>query len=651
MPTLTHLFALCRQIFQYDAPPEDLARRVLAAAATALECPWGAVLLLGGDDRAPVSVALGDPPHSVIGLHCADESLASWAMQQRRLLLSGDAPPALRRTLEHDGIGDALAAPCVAVGWPVGVVCLARRPGALPLDDEEVSFVALLAERLALAMQMSPLPAPDDHREPMVADVLESIPSSLVVFSRSLRIVAANRNFLEKARRTGTDTLGRSIEDVLPRVLVDYTQLRQKVREVLRTGQPSPGGRVSYRAPGLAPRIYYYRLVPLGPRGSAPGNVMLLMDDVTDQVRLSEDVRRAERHLSSVVECASDLVVSMDAGGHIVTWNRAAETISGLSADRVAGRAFPTLCDPEQRRLAEGMLHAADDTGIRRGEVGLLTADGTQVPIAWSCAPMLDDDGAVSGIVAVGRDLTEQRRLETQLLQSVKMASLGVMAGGIAHELRNPLGIISANAQLLAERPGDAERSAQCVQKITAATRRASLIIENLLRFARPSGEQMRVVYIDEVLRETLALLAEHLAARQVTVRQSLRPRLPPVYGNPELLQQVFTNIMLNACNAMSRGGSLLITTRSGGGIVEIRFEDSGHGIAPQHLGHIFDPFFTTMPVGQGTGLGLAVSYSIVQQHGGTIEATSPGAHGATFSVRLPTLATSRRQSGTALTP
>ena len=485
-----------------------------------------------------------------------------------------------------------------------------------------------------------------ESRECLITYILDNIPSSLVALDRTQRVVSVNRNFLEKTRRGAQTTLGREIEEVFPQVLMKYTQLDQKIREVFRTGQPVEGGKLAYRAPGLPTRIYYYRLIPLHlllpsspSRGGAEvENVMLLMDDVTEREQLVEEVRRAERHLASVVECANDLVVSMDPQGHVVTWNRAAERVSGRRAERVVGQSLPSLCATEQRPvMAEMVQRLAHGEMVRNAEVDLLTADGQEVPIAWGCSPMRDDAGGVVGIVAVGRDLTERRRLEAQLIQSAKMASLGGMAGGIAHELRNPLGIISAGAQLLLERPDDARLRTECAQKIHAATKRASLIIENLLKFARPTSERMREMDLNAVLEETLALLAHQMTLQQVTVQKEFQAGLPKVYGNSDLLQQVFTNLLLNARNAMPQGGTLTVTTRATGrGQVEVQFSDTGQGIPPGNLPKIFDPFFTTMPVGKGIGLGLSISYSIIQQHQGSIEVQSQAGQGTTFTIRLP---------------
>jgi PAS domain S-box-containing protein len=477
-----------------------------------------------------------------------------------------------------------------------------------------------------------------EKRERFITRLLESIPSSLVVIDRRLRIVSANRNFLEKIRRDEQTTVGHKVKDAFPQVLLDFTRLDQKVQEAFRTGQLIEGGKMAYRAPGLPTRIYYYRVVPLKAE-EAVENVMLLMDDVTEREQLGEEVRRVERHLASVVDCANDLVISLDSRGHIVTWNQAAEKTSGLRTEEVQGRSMLSFCADGQRPVMAKMLQSlASGEGVENAEASLLTADGHEVPIAWSCSPMRDDARRVVGIVAVGRDLTERRRLEAQLIQSAKMASLGVMAGGIAHEVRNPLAIISAAAQLLLEHSDDAQLRIESAQKIHAATKRASQIIENLLKFSRPQRGQMGEIDLRTVLEETFALLSHQLALQKVALKRRYQSDLPRTFGNSELLQQVFTNLVLNACTAMPEGGTLTVATRAIGGGVEIRFRDTGIGIPPENLSKMFVPFFTTLPVGRGTGLGLAISYSIIQQHQGAIEVESQVGRGSTFIVRLPSI-------------
>jgi PAS domain S-box-containing protein len=478
-----------------------------------------------------------------------------------------------------------------------------------------------------------------EGRERLINRILEGIPLSLVVIDPALRVVSANRNFLEKSRRGMQNTLGHLLSEVFPKVLLDYMQLDRTVPEVFRTGQAMEGGKVAYRSPGLPTRIYYYRLLPIK-TDKAIENVMLFMDDITEREQLGQDVRKAERHLASIVECANDIVASLDTQGRILTWNRAAVRLSGLSEQQAVGCFLSDLCAAEQRSGMDAMLQSlTNKTRVGSIEANLLTVQGKPIFIAWSFSAMRDDAQKVVGIVAVGHDLTEQRQLQAQLIHSAKMASLGVMAGGIAHELRNPLGVISAAVQLMQEHIDDKQMLIECSQRSYAATRRASSSIESLLRFARPQSEQgMHEINIHILLEEALALLENQMTLNKVKLYRSFASNLPVIEGNFSLLQQVFTNMIQNACNAMLQGGTLTISTGSDQpGWVQIRFVDTGCGISEENLMRIFDPFFTTMPVGRGTGLGLSISYNIIQQHQGTIEVQSQVGRGTEFVLRLPT--------------
>lgn len=514
-------------------------------------------------------------------------------------------------------------------------------PGSITRDITELKQT--IAELEESSLQLG-------NQKQFISRIMESIPSSLIVIDRSMRVVSVNHNFLEKTHREEHATLGHKLDVVFPQVLLDYTRLAQRVQEVFKTGHSVDAFKVAYHAPGLSNRIYYFRLIPifLSPRPSGGKtadaehveNVMLLMDDVTEREQLGEEVRRIERHLASVVEGANDLVVSLDPKGKIITWNRAAEVASGMKSEQVKGRSLISVCTPDQSHLVmTSMLDRLVHSGsVQHTEANLLTATKKEVPIAWSCSLMRDDSGHIAGIVAVGRDLTERRGMEEKLFQSAQMASLGVMAGGIAHELRNPLGIISASAQLLLENPRDTKLRTQGLQKIYAATWRASLIIENLLKFARPAGKwEKKEVNLHAIIDEILALLSNQIKSQDVIVSVTYQPDLPHLYGSHEMLQQVFANLILNACNAMPEGGLLKIAVEANSaGQVEIRFMDTGGGVPPENLSKIFDPFFTTMPVGKGVGLGLSISHTIIHQHQGVIEVHSEVGKGSSFIVRLP---------------
>ncbi|NNJ11136.1 GAF domain-containing protein [Chloroflexales bacterium ZM16-3] len=357
-----------------------------------------------------------------------------------------------------------------------------------------------------------------------------------------------------------------------------------------------------------------------------------------ERQQLTKEVRRIERHLASTVESAIDLVVSTDTEGRIMTWNRAAERISGFTREQMVGQHLYNLCAPAHRAMMEEMIKILmEGASFGQIELPLIGTTHQDVPISWRLSAIQSDTGGTVGIVAVGRDLAEQRHLESQLFQAAKMASMGVMASGIGHELRNPLGVISANAQLALERLSDPEIIRTCLQQIHVATKRSSLIIDNLLTFARPRNEGSQIVDINEVLASTFMLLDYQIQQHRTKLNATLSHSIPKVAGNAALLQQVFTNVILNALQAMEGGGMLNVTTQASDELgVEIVFSDTGCGISPEVLPQIFDPFFTTRPLGQGTGLGLAISYSIIQQHGGTIETSSPSGEGCTFYICLP---------------
>src|SRR3989339_845504 len=478
-----------------------------------------------------------------------------------------------------------------------------------------------------------------DRYEQLYAMLLDAIPSSVLLINQNMRIVSANRNFLEKGRRTLANTIGFKLEEVFPTVILDQMDITKRIRQVIENNQPAKGERMTYRAPGVPIRIYYYSILPFSRQGRVEGAV-LLMEDVTEQVRLSEEVRRVERHLASVVESAQDIVLSTDMGGQILTWNTAAENLSGFTLHAVRGHNLFDFCAGDDQGEMERIftnLQAGKDAQM--AEWDLKTRDGGRIPVSWIFSPMKDHLGETAGIVAVGRDLTERRKFEAQLLQTQKLAALGVMAGGIAHEIRNPLAVCSSAAQFIMEGDLEPQLQRECAEKIHAGILRASMIIENLLRFARPTvAPDIKEINLTTLLEETLSLVTNQARIAKIEL-QAQWPREPILISGMEgLLQQAFMNLLLNGIKAMPDGGELDISLGQADGEAWVSISDTGQGIAPGDLDNIFDPFYTTAPVGQGTGLGLSICYSIIRQHFGTITVESGADPGCTFTVRLPIL-------------
>ena len=252
---------------------------------------------------------------------------------------------------------------------------------------------------------------------------------------------------------------------------------------------------------------------------------------------------------------------------------------------------------------------------------------------------MLDDQSKTMGIVSVGRDLTVSRKLEAELQQARKLAALYVMAGGIAHEIRNPLAICSSSAQFLLEEGNNRVFQKECARKIQTGIGRASAIIENLLNFARlaPRSDLPRLNLIP-ILHDTLSLITSQTRKHHIELAVHEPPDPVLVRGDGSLLQQVFMNLFLNAINAMPKGGHLSLSVETDRQQVSVGVADTGCGISKSDVGNIFDPFFTKSSGGNGTGLGLAICYSIIQQHSGAIDVESNEGQGSTFTVRLPAI-------------
>lgn len=468
--------------------------------------------------------------------------------------------------------------------------------------------------------------------------LLDSLPFSILIVDESLRVTWVSRNFLEKTGRDIHTTIGSRVTKLFPDPLLAYIGLEGKLRSTFSTGKTFTGEPLAYRAPGISTRTYSYSIMPVR-AGVWQDHALILLEDITEKIRLMEETRSIQRHLANLVENAHDLIISTDSEGKIISWNPALERISGHAADHVRGRIlFDLFAESQRDEVIETLRRLQARKVVSDQELDLKTRDGQWVRIAWSFSPICDEKSSVTACVAVGRDLSERLALERQLFQSEKLAALGVMAGGIAHELRNPLTICSSAAQLLeAELPPSASLAREGLSKITNATRRASAIIDALLRFASPSRnrvEQINLVAL--IIRDTLSLIASQAAAQNVLIRQDVPAVLLPVEGDTNLLQQVAMNLLLNALQAMPSGGQLGISLRSEGADALMSVQDTGHGIAPDLMGRIFDPFFTTRTNSKGTGLGLAVSYAIVQQHRGRIDVVSEEGQGSTFTVRLP---------------
>ena len=468
--------------------------------------------------------------------------------------------------------------------------------------------------------------------------ILDRIPFSVLIVDSSMHVIWANKNWLEKTHRRIKDVLGARVTDLFPESMVNYMSLEANLRSVFRTGNTFTGTPLTYRAPGTTSWIYSY-VISLLDAGVWSGNVFLLLEDITEKMQLIEQTRSVSRHLTNVIEHAHDLIISTDKQGRIISWNPSAERLTEFNENEIKGHFLSELFDDTGKEaISEIIRRLTKLEVIRDKELDLHSRSGKIAPIAWSFSPISAGNGTVDAFVAVGRDLSERRAFETQIFQTEKLAALGVMAGGIAHEIRNPLAVCFSCAQFLKAELPDSENSLQeIVTKMIDSIQRASTIIEALLRFAKPSETNYLVpVDLVGIIKETVDIISAQFVLQGIKIHQDYPSSPISVMGNSGLLQQVVMNLLLNAQQAMPDGGSLTLSVRKEGGKAVMIISDTGHGIAANNLGKIFDPFFTARPHGEGTGLGLAVSYAIIQQHSGSIEAVGKEGKGSVFTVRLP---------------
>jgi PAS domain S-box-containing protein len=359
---------------------------------------------------------------------------------------------------------------------------------------------------------------------------------------------------------------------------------------------------------------------------------------------------RARQFTSQVVENVNALIVGLDPEGRITVFNRTVERLSGRAREAVMGLDwFEAMVPPgarAERRAIMARFLATGSPAEYEGEV--LAAGGETRLIQWRLS-LLRAEERVLGVLAFGLDVTEERRAQAQretmeqaARRSEKLAALGTLAAGLAHELNNPIGIMSSRIELmLADDAGLPEEAREDLRVLHRQTQRVARITQGLLSFARRSPGDPAPVDLNHVVSETVLLVERQLTKAGVRVKVDLASDLPAILGDADTLQQVVLNLVTNARDALKNGGELTISTNVRPGdppLVELTIEDNGPGIAPEHLSHVFDPFFTTKAT--GTGLGLSITHGIVREHRGAIDVQSSPGHGTRFVLSFPTFAT-----------
>jgi len=366
----------------------------------------------------------------------------------------------------------------------------------------------------------------------------------------------------------------------------------------------------------------------------------LLEEEVAAQTRSLMDslaaTAAAERNMRLLMDSVPDAIVVVDREGRILEANGPTRTIGALMGPAEKRSLFDFLA-PGAAAAVREKLAAAFHGDVQRLDVPFVRADGSQGVAAAHYAPIRESSGITRVLVLV-RDITDQRRSESQFQQAEKLAAMGQLVSGVAHEINNPAAIISGFAQtlLLEELKPD---HGEMLRMIYDEATRIGRITTNLLAFARAGGKQRAFVDLNDIVRRTFALRSYHLSTLNIAVSLDLDPGDPKIWADASELQQMLLNLLINAEQALvTVAGTRTVTVRTRADDREARLEiaDSGPGIPPEIRDRIFDPFFTTKPEGVGTGLGLSICYGIAQEHGGRIGVESDLGHGARFSIVLP---------------
>jgi PAS domain S-box-containing protein len=361
--------------------------------------------------------------------------------------------------------------------------------------------------------------------------------------------------------------------------------------------------------------------------------------------RKAQEYERLKEFSENIVESIHVGILAADLEDQVESWNSQIEKLTGISREQALGRKLDEVLPGD---LYEILGPVRGDAGIqniykfvlRAGESRAAGAESKDATVNIAVAPLISREGDRIGRLIIFDDITDRAELERKLVQADKLSSIGLLAAGVAHEVNTPLAVISTYAQMLAKQIADDVQKAPLLEKIARQTFRASEIVNSLLNFSRTSPTEFVSLDLNKVLRETLTLLDHQLTKARIDVQLHLEDKLPRMKGNPGKLQQVFLNLFLNARDAMESGGVLSVRTTSPDeshpGVVRVQIADSGAGIRPENLPRIFDPFFTTKGARKGTGLGLSVSYGIVREHGGDIEAESEPGAGTRFHLSFP---------------
>ena len=497
------------------------------------------------------------------------------------------------------------------------------------------------------------------------ASFFEAVPDAMVAVNPEGLIVQVNSQTEHLFGYTQKELIGQKVEMLVPIAQRDgHHHHRERFHEQPQTRRM--GATLDLRGRRKDGSEFPVE-ISLSPVSTDTGMFVLsAIRDISDRKRIEEELRRAHAELAAskdrelrehqirlslIVDSSQDAIIGKDLQGIISHWNKGAEHIYGYSAEEAIGKSISILAPPDRPDEIPEILGK-----IRRGErveyfeTVRVRKDGQRLNVSISVSPIRDSKGEIVGASAIARDVTAQKRSEDLLRQAQKMEAVGRLAGGVAHDFNNILGIVTACCELLRSRAGD-DGVSQYLDNIQEASKRGSSLTRQLLAFSRRQLTlQPRLLDLNDSLKDVVKLLRPLMGDDvQITVRHGTDSAV--IEADPSQVDQVVLNIAVNARDAMPKGGKLILETSmqeldvalaerhapmKPGRYVMLAISDNGCGMDAITLSKIFDPFFTTKELGKGTGLGLATVYGIVKQSGGNVLVYSEPNRGTTFKVYFP---------------
>ena len=535
-----------------------------------------------------------------------------------------------------------------------------------PWDADDLRFkVSKGVEHFRLARQIA-------HERQLLADLMNSSPDGIYFKSKDLQFQRVNRAFADVLGASSPEALiGRRLRDgVLSAELAAHIEAEEEA--VLRGGEPSRDLVREYKVKGGASEWYSESKAAIrGPDGEVDG-LVAISRNVTERLRTQEALRKSEerlrqqsRILNSILDGIGEGVIVVDSVGRTLLFNTEAQRVLGAQARDVP---------PEHWASAYGVymtdgrtvVPAAENPllramhGARRVEMEVIIKNGgvPEARVAIVTTPLRNDQGEVSGAIALLRDVTQKRSLEQLLVHSQKMEAVGQLAGGVAHDFNNLLAVIEGSGEMALEELTDHAAREDVVDMVTAAKRAASLT-RQLLAFSRREAARPEPIQLASVVRSVEKML-RRLIGEHITLLTKLQD-VSPVMADSNQLEQVLINLCANARDAMPEGGTLRIELHAlsaddpsaipGMDSVVLAVSDTGTGMDSEVMKRIFEPFFTTKEIGKGTGLGLSMVYGIVTQNGGQISVESSVGRGTTFTITFPVTSLDQTQAHSSPAP